>query len=205
MEERSEGIILRTRPLTETSLIVQWITPELGRLATVAKGARRPKSPFAGKLDLGFRAQFSFQRSRRSELHVLREARVTRTHPGLRSNFALLHQAAYFTVLIEQGTERETPLPEIHALLADYLDHLPADDRISEAMFVFEFQFLRLLGVQPEIRHELLEKRFAEILPIPGHQRQELNRVLRVAIGTSLQRLPPQRQRALQASASRPA
>ena len=50
--ESSHGIILRTRPLTETSLIVHWLTPELGRLATVAKGARRPKSPFAGKLDM---------------------------------------------------------------------------------------------------------------------------------------------------------
>ena len=41
MDERTSGIILRTRPLTETSLIVQWITPDLGRVATVAKGARR--------------------------------------------------------------------------------------------------------------------------------------------------------------------
>ena len=39
--ERSTGLILRTRALTETSLIVHWLTPDLGRLATVAKGARR--------------------------------------------------------------------------------------------------------------------------------------------------------------------
>ena len=46
MTENATGIILRTRPLTETSLIVHWLTPELGRLATVAKGARRHKSLF---------------------------------------------------------------------------------------------------------------------------------------------------------------
>ena len=74
MTESASGIILRTRPLTETSLIVHWLTPELGRVATVAKGARRPKSPFAGKLDLFYSADFSFTRSRRSELHTLREA-----------------------------------------------------------------------------------------------------------------------------------
>ena len=46
MIESATGMILRTRPLTETSLIVHWLTPDFGRIATVAKGARRPKSPF---------------------------------------------------------------------------------------------------------------------------------------------------------------
>ena len=31
-----------------------------GRISTVAKGARRPKSPFAGKLDLFYEADFSY-------------------------------------------------------------------------------------------------------------------------------------------------
>ena len=63
----SVGLILRTRPLTETSLIVNWLTPEFGRLATVAKGARRARSPFRGLLDLFYLCDLSFARSRRSE------------------------------------------------------------------------------------------------------------------------------------------
>ena len=73
MEERAHGIILRTRPLTDSSLIVQWLTAEYGRVSTVAKGARRPKSPYLGKLDLFYEAEFTVQRSRRSTLHNLRE------------------------------------------------------------------------------------------------------------------------------------
>ena len=46
MVETTTGLVLRTRPLTETSLIVHWLTREFGRLATVAKGARRPNHPF---------------------------------------------------------------------------------------------------------------------------------------------------------------
>ena len=65
MIETASGLVLRTRPLTETSLIVHWLTPQSGRIATVAKGARRPKSPFRGKLDLFYLADFSFVRSRR--------------------------------------------------------------------------------------------------------------------------------------------
>src|SRR3989440_12917536 len=105
MEERSPGIILRTRPLTETSLIVHWLTPDLGRIATVAKGARRPKSPFRGKLDLFYEADFSFARSRTSELHNLRAVVLREMHSELRENLGWIQQASYFTALVEQTTE----------------------------------------------------------------------------------------------------
>ena len=62
----------------------QWLTPAEGRLATVAKGARRHKSPFLGKLDLFYQAEFSFARSRRSGLHTLREVRLLETREALR-------------------------------------------------------------------------------------------------------------------------
>src|SRR6202012_3945560 len=100
MTESTNGLILRTRPLTETSLIVHWLTPDLGRLATVAKGARRPKSPFAGKLDLFYAADFSFNRSRRSELHTLREASVKEMHGAIRQDFVKLQQAGYAAAFI---------------------------------------------------------------------------------------------------------
>src|SRR5216683_912002 len=105
MDERTTGLILRTRPLTETSLIIHWLTPDFGRLATVAKGARRPKSPFAGKLDLFYLADFSFQRSRRSELHNLREVSLRELHAALRQDLGRLQQACYATALVEQSTE----------------------------------------------------------------------------------------------------
>src|SRR6516162_10729727 len=125
MIENAQGIILRTRPLTETSLIVHWLTPTLGRLATVAKGARRPKSAFRGKLDLFYLADFSFVRSRRSELHTLREVSLRETHSYLRHEIRHLRQASYCAALIEQATETETPLPAVFELLAGLLRHLP--------------------------------------------------------------------------------
>src|SRR5580704_1531186 len=127
MTESTHGIILRMRPLTETSLIVHWLTPNLGRLATVAKGARRHKSPFAGKLDLFYAADFSFSRSRRSELHALREASLRQTHSAIRNDMLKLQQAAYAAAFIEQATETETPIPEIFDLVRGFLEHLCAD------------------------------------------------------------------------------
>src|SRR5690242_167257 len=122
MVESATGLVLRTRPLTETSLIVHWLTPEFGRLATVAKGARRPKSPFRGKLDFFYLASFSFSRSRVSELHSLREVSVVKTHAFLRCEMAYLQQAAYCVRLLEQATETETPLGSLFQLCRDLLE-----------------------------------------------------------------------------------
>jgi DNA repair protein RecO (recombination protein O) len=151
MIEPATGIILRTRPLTETSLIIHWITPHWGRLATVAKGARRPKSPFAGKLDLFYRAEFSFSRSRLSDLHTLREVNLLETHLAIRSDLAKLQQAAYATAFIEQTTETETPLAEVYQLLANFLEWLCAHPPQLQNVLTLELKLLRILGMEPDL------------------------------------------------------
>jgi DNA repair protein RecO (recombination protein O) len=150
MDERSTGIVLRTRPLTESSLIVHWLTPELGRVATVAKGARRPKSALRGKIDLFYTAEFLFARSRRSDLHLLREVTLQATREMLRRDLSYLHQAAYCSRLIEQTTETETPLVEVYALLSGFLDALPLKAPQPQMIFGFEVKLLHELGLGPQ-------------------------------------------------------
>ena len=156
MVERTQGLILRTRPLTETSLIVQWLTPDAGRIATVAKGARRSNSPFRGKLDLFYLADFSFSRSRRLDLHTLREVLLRETHTALREQLAYLQQACYSAALIEQTTETETPLPGIFQLLAGLLDHLPVQPPQPQTIFTFELKLLNELGLKPDLARSKL-------------------------------------------------
>ena len=148
--ETASGIILRTRPLTETSLIVHWLTPEFGRIATVAKGARRAKSPFAGKLDLFYAADFSFSRSRHSELHQLREVKLLETHGALRQDLLKLQQAAYAAAFLEQATETETPLPEIFRLVVDFLRQLCQQALPPPGIFALELKLLGELGLTPD-------------------------------------------------------
>jgi len=148
--ESSHGIILRTRPLTETSLIIHWLTPDLGRVATVAKGARRPKSPFAGKLDLFYEADFSFSRSRRSELHSLREVKLLETHGAIREDIRKLQQAAYAATFLEQATETETPLPEIFNLLTGWIQLLCRQALPPHGIFALELKLLDELGLRPD-------------------------------------------------------
>ena len=150
MEERATGLILRHRPLTETSLIVHWLTPAAGRIATVAKGARRPKSPFRGKLDLFFLADFSFNRSRSSDLHTLREVVLRNTHAALRRELGWLQQASYATNLVEIATETETPIPEVFDLMNEWFDYLPEQPSAPHSILAFELKLLNFAGLRPE-------------------------------------------------------
>jgi DNA repair protein RecO (recombination protein O) len=211
MEERASGIILRTRPLTETSLIVQWLTPDLGRISTVAKGARRPKSPFLGKLDLFFEADFSFTRSRRSELHNLREVSVRNSNSTLRQEMGRLSQGSYFVVLLEKSTETETPIPELHNLLQQSLALLGATQPHRETILAFDLNLLSVLGYAPDFgplsgsvraageaaSSGRLAEAVVRLSALPSGAKQELNRFLQRSIGTALEKVPPQRDRAL--------
>ena len=150
MIQSATGLMLRTLPLTETSLIVHWLTPNFGRIATVAKGARRPKSPFLGKLDLFYVADFSFSRSRRSDLHILREVGLRELHAALREQLAGLRQATYAATLVEQATETETPLPAIYDLMLGLLKHLCQTPARPQTVYAFELKLLRELGLEPD-------------------------------------------------------
>jgi len=151
MIETATGLVFRTRLLTETSLIVQWLTPDFGRLATVAKGARRAKSPFGGKLDLFYLADFNFNHSSRSELHTLREVSLRETHSGLRKDLGLLQQASYCAALVERATETETPLPQIFELMVGLLRHLLSHPAQPQTVFAFELKLLAELGLKPDL------------------------------------------------------
>ncbi len=164
-DERATGVILRTRPLTETSLIVSWLAPGLGRLATVAKGARRPKSPFRGKLDLFHTCDFSFARSRRSDLHTLREVELLNAPVRLRENYPLLQQACYAAALIEQTTEVETPLDEIVDLFLGFLAHVGGERPArSRTVLAFELRLLEELGLAPDFS----TPRLSVLAPLAG-------------------------------------
>jgi len=211
MTESATGLILRVRPLTETSLIIHWLTPDLGRIATVAKGARRPKSPFLGKLDLFYLADFSFSRSRRSELHTLREVNLRETHGAIRQDIFKLRHAAYATAFIEQATETETPLPAVYELLRGFLDRLCRQATALQIVLALELKLLHELGLEPNLTDARLApgtKKIAGILAqddwaaavrlkLTGTQAVELRQFLQGFLISHLGRLPKGREAAL--------
>ncbi len=207
MIESASGIILRTSPFMETSLIVRWLTPALGRISTLAKGARRPKSPFLGKLDLFYLADFSFNRSRRSELHTLREVSLRDTHAGLRRELGCLQQAAYCAALLEQATESETPLAGPFKLMTGLLDHLANHPPQPLTVFAFELQLLHELGLKPDLTKSTITPGTRQILgrlheldwpdlarlKLSAPQHRELHQFLQGFLVYHLGKIPPGR------------
>jgi DNA repair protein RecO (recombination protein O) len=122
------GFIVGRMPFGNTSLIVRCLSRQAGRLTFMAKGVTRPKSPFAGTLDLFYLADFLYQPSRTGEMHTLREVKLVEAHLGLRRSYANLLAAQYFAALIETLTEPATPVEEEFNLFARALAYLCETD-----------------------------------------------------------------------------
>jgi DNA repair protein RecO (recombination protein O) len=145
--QSTQATLIRLTRLTDTSLIVHWFTEDHGLVKTVAKGARRPKSSFAGQLDLFFSGEITFQRARRGELHSLREVSIRTWREGLRKNYTATLLAAYCCQLLESAVENEHPEPELHDLLCRALDHIEVTEPSLKALRHFERELARLLGI----------------------------------------------------------
>jgi DNA repair protein RecO (recombination protein O) len=213
-DQRISGIVLRVYPLTESSLVVHWITQELGRISTVANGAKRAKSPFLGKLDLLFSADLVVQLNRRSNLHRLKEVSVRQTRQPLRHSIPALRRVAYAIRLLEQATESDTPIPEIHALFESFIDAVAADPGNPLLALAFELRLLDQLGLSPipdagpmqspthKIARVLLEEPWAslgQVRPTPVQERELWLMNARVLLA-HLGRLPDGRNLALDPS-----
>jgi DNA repair protein RecO (recombination protein O) len=146
--ESTAAILLRKTRFSDTSLIVTWFTEARGKLKTIAKGALRPKSRFAGALDLFYSCEISLARSGKSELHTLREATVLDPREKLRREYASVALAAYCVELLDLATELDAPAPELFDLIARVLAHLEAKSPTRRALLHFESELARLLGIQ---------------------------------------------------------
>jgi DNA repair protein RecO (recombination protein O) len=144
--ERFQAIVLRKYRLTETSLIVHWLSSDHGRFKTVAKGALKAKGNPFGSLDLFGEFEVVVQRSGRSDLHTLREARQVPPYIAIPADYETLAMAAYLVELIELATEPEHPFPELHGLVARVLAHLRGHRPSRRAVLHFEAELCRILG-----------------------------------------------------------
>ncbi|NDC80911.1 MAG: hypothetical protein EB090_06575, partial [Verrucomicrobia bacterium] len=100
-----EGVLFHLKRQGETSLLAVWLTRRHGVVRTLARGAAKPGNPLKGHLDLFHECEITWEASRRTTLHHLKEARVRETHAGLRQSYARLLAATYFAQTIEQSAE----------------------------------------------------------------------------------------------------
>jgi DNA repair protein RecO (recombination protein O) len=148
--ERADGVALRTQPLTESSLLVTWYTREFGKLKTIAKGARRLKSPFRGKIDLFYRDEIVFLPSQRGDLHLLHDCFLENPHAKLRGSIEALTAASYVGEVLNLATEPEDPDTTLFDILVATLDALEVERGRAALILWFELHLLSASGWTPK-------------------------------------------------------
>jgi len=98
-------------PWSETSLVGSLYTRDYGKVSIVAKGARRPKSPFEAALDLLSVCRVLFITKSGDSLSILTEAKLLNRFRHVDRNLQRLYAAYYLVELLEKFTELSTPEP----------------------------------------------------------------------------------------------
>ena len=90
---KTEAIVLRSIRLREADRVVHLYTNLCGRVGAVAKGVRRTKSRFGGRLEPFFRLRLVLYEGK-GELHTVTQAETVESYPRLREHGGSLSTAA---------------------------------------------------------------------------------------------------------------
>ena len=142
MQDSQPAFILHSYPFRETSLLVEIFTRYFGRLALVARGARRPKSALRGVL-LAFQPLL-LSWSGKSELRTLQRAEW-QGRPHQLGGMALLC-GFYLNELLLKLLPRDDPHERLFAYYQETLLALGAQKNLAAVLRRFEIRLLKELG-----------------------------------------------------------
>jgi DNA repair protein RecO (recombination protein O) len=148
---KTEALAIRMAPFSQTSRIVTWLTPGFGRLATLAKGALRPKSLFLGQCDLFRTCEILFYSRDPGGLHILRECSPVETRDRLRGDWRGAACASYAADLVFRSALEGTPQEGLYELGTRSFDALARGAACAQVLFWFELKLAELLGVAPRL------------------------------------------------------
>jgi DNA repair protein RecO (recombination protein O) len=149
---RTEAIVLRSIRYGEADRILHVYTPDHGRLSAIAKGVRRARSRFGGRLE-PFMYVRAVLHQGRSELMTVTSADTVAVHAGLRDHAATLDAAARACDAVTRLFETPDPHPEVFRLLANELALLEADPghaRLGNGL-AFRLKLLLAAGIVPQL------------------------------------------------------
>ena len=149
---KTEAVVLRTLRYGEADRILHLYTPQRGRLAAIAKGVRRAKSRFGGRLEPYFRLQMVLYEGR-SELLTVTSADTIAGHSRLRDHGPALDSAARACDAIARLFETTDPHPGVFALLCNELALLDAhpEQATHANQLAFRLKLLLAAGLAPQL------------------------------------------------------
>lgn len=149
ISEKSEAIVIRAVPWSETSFVVTLFSKDFGKVSAVAKGARRLRSPFETSLDLLAKSHIVFIHKNNETLDILTEAKLIRRFRSSQIAILPLYCGYYVAELLLALTEDHQKVGQLYELADLTLQDLDAQKSPAELVVRFEMQLLKMLGHLP--------------------------------------------------------
>jgi DNA repair protein RecO (recombination protein O) len=151
---KTEAVVLRSIRYGEADRILHLYSNTRGRIGAIAKGARKPKSRFGGRLEPFFRLDLLLHEGR-SDLLTVTSATTVEGYPRLRSSGAALTAGARACDAVLRLLDSAEPNPPAYNLLCRYLSLLddPAQTRAAdlETALSFRLKLALVAGFAPEL------------------------------------------------------
>ena len=145
------AIVLHTRAFKETSLIVEILSKEFGRIAFTAKGARRPRSSLRGML-LPFQS-LQATWSGRQELKTLHNIEWSNAFLTIEGDALVC--GFYLNELIMRLVPKDDPYPKLYDFYNNTIQELTSNKFLSVTLRRFELRLLQELGYQVPLNKDI--------------------------------------------------
>lgn len=150
-QDHQPAFVLHSYPFRETSLILETLTRDFGRVALVARGARRPKSSMRGLL-LAFQPLL-LSWSGKTELRTLHKAEWQGGYQALRG--LALVCGFYLNELLLKLLHRDDPHEQLFALYSETVHALGGGAEPAAVLRRFEKNLLGELGYALTLDHDV--------------------------------------------------
>lgn len=149
---KTEAVVLRTFRYGEADRILHLYTAERGRVGAIAKGVRRVKSRFGGRLEPLFRVNLVLHEGR-GELCTVTQAETVAAHPALRERRDSLERASQACDAVLRLLDSQEPNLPAYNLLCRELQVLDSDPAAATRAHALSFRLKLLLaaGFAPEL------------------------------------------------------
>lgn len=143
---REDAVVLRTYKLGEADRIVVLVTQGRGKVRAVAKGVRKTKSRFGGRLEPASHVQVQLYEGR--QLDTITQAESVDLYPAIRTDLVRMTDALALLEAVDQVSQEGEPNPALYRMLVGALRALAA---APSALLVagFYWKLLALEGVTP--------------------------------------------------------
>lgn len=145
---KAEAIVLRRANLGEADRLVTLFARDQGKLTAVAKGARKPKSRFAGRLELFTHLRVLLAVGR--TLDVVSQVEVLEPFAPVRTDLGRLGYASLAAELTDRATADREPAPEVFRALRAALGLIRDGDPEVAALW-YAARVLVLTGYRPVV------------------------------------------------------